>query len=144
VLKNIPNLLGPELLYVLRSMGHGDDIAIVDANFPADSLATRLIRMDGHSATVVLEAILKLLPVDDFLDDPIRSMAVVGNPDSKPEIVAEFEQLVAAAEGRSVAARALSREEFYAAAEHAYAIVATGESRLYGNLLVAKGVVKPD
>jgi L-fucose mutarotase len=144
VLKNIPGLLGPELLHVLRSMGHGDDIAIVDANFPADALANRLVRMDGHSATTVLEAILKLLPVDDFRDDPIRSMAVVGDPDSKPEIVAEFEQLVAAAEGRQVAATALSRGEFYEVAKNAYAIVATGEGRLYGNLLIAKGVVRPD
>jgi L-fucose mutarotase len=144
MLKNIPNLLGPELLHVLRSMGHGDDIAIVDANFPADARASRLVRMDGHSATTVLEAILTLLPVDDFRDDPIRSMAVVGQPDLKPEIVAEFERLVAAAEGRPVPARALSREEFYEAAERAYAIVATGEGRLYGNLLIAKGVIRPD
>jgi len=142
VLKNLPPLLGPDLLHILRAMGHGDDIAIVDANFPAHALANRLVRLDGHSATKVLEAILKVLPVDDFRDDPIRSMAVVGDADTKPEIVSEFERLVEAAEGRAIQAAALTREDFYAVAKDAYAIVVTGEGRLYGNLLVSKGVIR--
>ena len=125
-------------------MGHGDDIAIVDGNFPADAMAARLVRMDGHSATDVLRAVLTLLPVDDFRNDPVRSMAVVGDETAKPEIVTAFEQLISSAEGRSIEAVALSRHEFYAEAQQAYAVVATGENRLYGNVLLSKGVIRPE
>lgn len=141
MLKGIPSLLGPELLHTLRSMGHGDDVAIVDANFPSASNAQRLVRADGHSATDVLRAILQLLPVDDMRHDPLRVMEVTEDPGSTPPVVAEFERIASEVEGRPLRARALPREQFYAAARAAYAIVATGERRLYGNLLVTKGVV---
>lgn len=131
MLKGIAPLLGPELLHALAAMGHGDDIAVVDANFPADALAKRLIRLDGHDAISVLTAILSVLPVDDFSDDPLRTMAVVGGPDRMPAIVTEFEAIASVAESRPMCASALAREQFYRSA------------RLYGNLLIRRGVVYP-
>jgi len=141
MLRGIPPLLGPELLHALRSMGHGDDIAIVDANFPSASSAQRLVRADGHSATDVLRAILQLMPIDDMRPDALRSMEVTEDPASTPPIVREFEQIASECERRELRARALPREQFYAAARAAFVIVATGEGRLYGNVLVTKGVV---
>ena len=143
MLKGIPSILGPDLLHALRSMGHGDDIAIVDANFPSASSAQRLVRVDGHSATDALAAILTLLPIDDLHADPLRTMEVTDDPQSIPPIVAEFERIASHAERRSLHARALPRQQFYAAARAAYVIVATGEARLYGNVLIRKGVVAP-
>ena len=141
MLKGIPSLLGPELLHALRAMGHGDDIAIVDGNFPSASNAKRLVRADGHSATEVLRAVLHVMPIDDLRPDPVRVMEVSEDPTSVPPIVGEFERIASESERRSLRARALPRAEFYAAARSAYVIVATGESRLYGNVLVTKGVV---
>jgi L-fucose mutarotase len=143
MLKGIPTVLGPDLLHALRAMGHGDDIAIVDANFPSASSAKRLVRADGHSATDVLRAILQLLPIDDMRADPLRSMEVTDDPASTPPIVREFEQIASESERRQLRARALPREAFYAAAHAAFVVVATGEGRLYGNVLVTKGVVAP-
>jgi L-fucose mutarotase len=140
VLKGIPTLIGPELLHALRAMGHGDDIAIVDANFPSASNAARLVRADGHSATDVLRAVLELMPVD-VRPDALRVMEVTEDPSSKPPIVAEFERIASDVEGRTLHARALPRAEFYATARSAFVIVATGEGRLYGNVLVTKGVI---
>jgi L-fucose mutarotase len=141
MLKGIPSLLGPELLHALRAMGHGDDIAIVDGNFPSASNAKRLVRADGHSATEMLRAVLHVMPIDDLRPDPMRVMEVTEDPTSVPPIVVEFERIAAEAERRALRARALPRAEFYAAARNAFVIVATGESRLYGNVLVTKGVV---
>lgn len=141
MLKGIPSLLGPELLHALRAMGHGDDIAIVDGNFPSASNAKRLVRADGHSATEMLRAVLHVMPIDDLRPDPIRVMEVTEDPTSVPPIVGEFERIAAEAERRALRASALPRAEFYAAARNAFVIVATGESRLYGNVLVTKGVV---
>ena len=143
MLKGIPAILGPDLLHALRSMGHGDDIAIVDANFPSASNAQRLVRVDGHSATDVLAAVLTLMPIDDQVD-ALRSMEVTNDPQSIPPIVAEFERIASDAEWRSLRAHALPRQQFYAAARAAYVIVATGEARLYGNALIRKGVIAPD
>ena len=140
MLKGIPSLLGPELLHALRAMGHGDDIAIVDGNFPSASNAKRLVRADGHSATEVLRAVLHLMPIDDLRADPLRVMETE-DPTTVPPIVGEFERIATEAERRAMHARALPRADFYAAARTAYVIVATGESRLYGNVLVTKGVV---
>lgn len=141
MLKGIPSLLGPELLHALRAMGHGDDLAIVDGNFPSASNAKRLVRADGHSATEMLRAVLHVMPIDDLRPDPMRVMEVTEDPTSVPPIVVEFERIAAEAERRALRARALPRAEFYAAARNAFVIVATGESRLYGNVLVTKGVV---
>ncbi len=141
MLKNTNPLLGPELLRILRAMGHGDEIAVVDANFPAESCAGRLVRMDGVSATAVLEAIVSVLPIDTYVDDPVNTMQVVGNNDDIPEIVREFREIVAHASARAIRFGTLERNTFYLRSREAFVIVATGERRLYGNILLAKGVL---
>ncbi len=142
MLKTLDPLLGPELLHALASMGHGDEIAVVDANFPAASCARRLLRLDGVDAPRALRAVLTLLPLDRFVEAPLASMAVVGDPGAVPEAVRAFDLVAAGAEGAPVRREALERQAFYARARDAYAIVQTGETRLYGNVLVRKGVVE--
>ncbi|MFN3613705.1 MAG: RbsD/FucU family protein [Rubrimonas sp.] len=142
MLRDIPPILTPELLHALRAMGHGDDIAIVDANFPAASLGPVCIRLDGASATEALAAVLKVMPLDDFVPDPAHVMQVVGDPDAVPEVVAEFQQIVNAAADNPAALASLERFAFYDRARGAFAVVQTGERRLYGNIILKKGVVR--
>ena len=143
MLKGIDPLLHADLLHALRAMGHGDELAIVDANFPAASMGRRVVRLDGVSATRAVEAVLSVLPLDDFVDAPCARMAVVGDPEAVPEICREFQAIVDRLEGRSVALAPLERSAFYARAREAFAVAQTGETRLYGNLLLKKGVVRP-
>jgi L-fucose mutarotase len=144
MLKGVDPLLLPELLQMLASMGHGDEIAIVDANFPAASHAQRLVRLPGVSAPRALDAVLSVLPLDDFGGGSAFHMQVVDNASAKLEIFDEFRATI----GRhdKLAARTfggLERHAFYGRAKAAYAIIATGEVRLYGNVLLVKGVVRP-
>ena len=143
MLKNLHPLLSPDLLAVLRRMGHGDEIAVVDANFPAESNARRLVRLDGVTATDALEAIVSVLPIDTYVDDPVNTMAVVGDPGAVPDIVHTFQAIVRRHTPGPVPFAALERDAFYARSRDAFAIVATGERRLYGNILLTKGVVEP-
>ncbi|MBT9369791.1 RbsD/FucU domain-containing protein [Rhizobium sp. CSW-27] len=138
MLINIDPLLSPDLLHVLRAMGHGDEIAIVDANFPGTTNARRLVRLDGISVTDATRAVLSVLPLDDFVDVPVLTMEVVGNPDEVPPAVAELRALV----GERGACGTLERHAFYARARDCFAIVQTGETRLYGNIVLKKGVVR--
>ena len=92
MLKKLHPLLGPELLYILSRMGHGDRIAVVDANFPAESNAKRLVRLDGVTATNALEAIVSVLPIDTYVDDPVNTMAVVAEPDAALRLCASLER----------------------------------------------------
>src|ERR1700710_710645 len=94
MLKGIPPIVSPDLLWVLQSMGHGDTITIVDGNYPGESAGPELVRMDGHSATDVLEAILTLMPLDDFSDAPAICMQVVGNAGKREPIMDEFDRIV--------------------------------------------------
>ena len=141
MLKLIPPLLGPELLAILRAMGHGDEIAIVDANFPGTAMDTRLVRLDGHSATDVLEAVLTLLPLDDF-EDAVFAMAVVGDPEQRMPVMDEFDAIVARHQA-GMALKVIERFAFYERVRSAFAVVQTGETRLYGNILLKKGVIRP-
>jgi L-fucose mutarotase len=143
MLKNLDPVLSPELLMVLRSMGHGDDIAIVDANFPAAATARRLVRLDGLSAATVADAVLSVMPLDDFVPDAAWRMEVVGDADADMPIFSEFRSIIAQREGAHFQLAALERFAFYERAKSAYAIVSTGETRLYGNLILKKGVVRP-
>lgn len=138
-----PNL-SPDLLFTLASMGHGDDIAVVDANFPADSCGLRVVRLDGVSATDVVAAILSVMPLDDFVDEPAHVMQVVGNPDEVPEAVAEFQRIIDTTADAPAQIASLERFAFYEKSKQAYAIVQTGERRLYGNLILKKGVVRSE
>lgn len=141
MLRGIPEILSPDLLHALRAMGHGDRIVIADANFPATTMARRCLRLDGLSATEVAEAVLSVLPVDTFIPDPIVSMQVVGDPAAIPEIVAEFQRIVDRVADRPARITPVERFAFYDLAKTAYAVIQTGEKRLYGNLVIAKGVI---
>ncbi len=143
MLKNIDPVLGPELLAILRAMGHGDDIAIVDANFPATSSAKRLVRMDGTGAPRVVRAVLSVLPLDTFVPNAAFRMAVVDNPQDVPPITDEFEKLLAEV-GYRGAIEAIERFQFYDRARSSYAVVQTGERRFWGNLILKKGAIAPD
>jgi L-fucose mutarotase len=142
MLKNIPPLLGPDLLGILRAMGHGDEIAIVDANYPADAAGPALVRLDGISATDVLDAVLTLMPLDDFVEQAAITMQVVGDAGARPPIVGEFDAIVKKHEPR-MSVSSLERFAFYARVKTGYAIVQTGERRLYGNILLKKGIIRP-
>lgn len=142
MLKNIPPLLGPELLSTLRAMGHGDEIAIVDANFPAEFLGPMVIRADGIPATDILDAVLSVLPLDDFVDEAAIGMAVVGDASARPPIFDEFDAIIRRHEP-AMSYSTIERFAFYDRAKKAAAIVQTGESRLYGNIILKKGVIRP-
>jgi L-fucose mutarotase len=143
MLKGLDPLLSPDLLQILRAMGHGDEIVVADANFPAASMARRLIRLDGVSAIAAADAILSVMPLDDFAPEAAWRMEVVGDPGAEQPIFAEFRRVLAAREGERFRLAALERFAFYERAKTAFAIVATGEGRLYGNLILKKGVVRP-
>jgi L-fucose mutarotase len=142
MLIGIHPLLSPDLLHALASMGHGDRIAVVDANFPAVGLAKRLVSLPGISAPAALQAILSVMPVDDFEPDPASVMQVVGDAAAIPETVRAFTDMLT----RSGLAPpvGLERTAFYRAAAAAFVVVQTGELRLYGNILLTKGVVRAD
>jgi L-fucose mutarotase len=140
MLKGIDPLLGPELLAALRAMGHGDEVVIADANFPAAALGQRLCRADGVDAVRMLVAVASVLPLDTFTSAAAFRMAVVDAPHTEPAIVAEFAQaLIQAGYGGPI--EPIERFAFYARAREAFAVVATGERRLYGNLILRKGVI---
>jgi L-fucose mutarotase len=143
MLKNLSPLHTPELLHALASMGHGDDIVIVDAHFPAVSMAKRVIRLDGVSAPAALQAVLQLIPLDTFVDDPALRMEVVHDPNEVPEVQKEFQNVIDREEGKHIALAKIERYAFYERAKSAFAIIATGELRPYGCVIVKKGVVLP-
>lgn len=142
MLKNIPPILGPELLYTLRAMGHGDEIAIVDANYPGDSAGPTLIRLDGISASDVLDAVLTLMPLDTFVDEQAIGMEVVGDPKKREQTHKDFDKIIKKHEP-GMKLTLLERFAFYDRVEGAYAIIQTGERRLYGNVLLKKGIIRP-
>lgn len=143
MLKGIDPLLTPELLQALRAMGHGNTIAIVDANFPAASTGPPVIRLAGANATDAAHAILSVLPLDDFVPEAAWCMEVVGEPQTDLPIMGEFRAAIDKHEGEgNFGLSKLERFRFYEEAARAFVIVSTNETRLYGNLLLKKGVVK--
>src|SRR5271156_5580914 len=143
MLKNLDPLLTPDLLQVLRAMGHGDEIVIVDANFPAESSGPQVVRLDGVDATRALDAVLGVMPLDDFVPEACWRMQVVGAPDAEQPIFEEFRSVIAKREGPTFKLASLERFAFYGRANACYAVVATGERRLYGNIILKKGIVRP-
>lgn len=142
MLKGIDPLISPDLLQVLALMGHGDEIVVADANFPAASVAAgsgRLLRMDCPAPRAV-RAILSLLPLDGYQPDPVLTMQVVGDPAAIPDVVAEAAPLLLAEGHRSAG---LERFAFYERARGAFAVLRTAETRPYGNFILRKGVINP-
>ena len=140
MLKNIPAVISPELLKILCEMGHGDEIVIGDGNFPAASNAKRLIRMDGHGVPEILDAVLKLIPLDTYVESPAMLMATTKD-DPTPEIWATYEDIITENNGETNISQ-IERFKFYERTRDAYAVIATSESALYANIILKKGVVK--
>ena len=141
MLKGIHPLLHADLLHALASMGHGDELVIADANFPAASIARRLIHVGGASAPEALDAILTVFPLDTLLRPAALTMQVVGDATTIPEPVREFGEVFAKYGRAAIDLGKLEREAFYARARNAYAVVRSGDLRPYGNILLVKGVV---
>ena len=141
MLRNIPPLLTPDVLWTLRAMGHGDELVIGDANFPATTLGRRCHRLDGSTATEVLQAVLTLLPLDTYAPDPAVVMEVVDDPDAVPPVVSEFQSITTTTADTPITLSRLERFAFYDRAKTSFAILQTGETRLYGNIILKKGVI---
>ncbi len=141
MLKGISPLLSPELLKILAEMGHGDELVIGDANFPAQSMGQRCVRLDGHGGVELLDAILQLLPLDTFVDAPVTLMQVVpGTMDGEPPIWKSFQETVEKHQPGTKLGH-IERFAFYDRARKAYACVATGERSLYACIILKKGVL---
>lgn len=143
MLKGIPSLLSPELLKVLMEMGHGDTLVIGDGNFPHASIAgdSPLIRLDGHGCAEVLDAILTLFPLDTYVDAPVSLMEVVPGDNVETPIWDEFAKIIEKHQpGTKI--RHVERFDFYDEAKKCYAVISTGETALYANVILQKGVVK--
>jgi L-fucose mutarotase len=146
MLKGIDPLLSADLLWVLAAMGHGDDLAIVDGNHPAETIARatasgRLVRLPGIAIDRAMAAILSVLPVDDFEPEPIRRMQVVGNPAEVPVVQRQVQAVIDRALGQPSPMAGIERFAFYAAASKAFAVVQCGDPRPYGCFLIRKGVI---
>ena len=143
MLKGIPPTVSPELMYTLMKMGHGDELVLADGNFPADSIAQRIVRADGLSVPDVLAAVLQFYPLDSYADAAAFVMQPVPGDPPRPPIWDRFQQLLDAGEGKGVELKQVERFAFYEQAKRAYAVVATSETALYANLILKKGVVIP-
>lgn len=144
MLKGIPQILSPELLKVLCEMGHSDTIVIADGNFPAESMGknARVIRCDGHGVPELLEAILKVLPLDSYVEKPVSLMEVVPGDTVATPIWDTYKDIIGKYDNRGEKAVGnVERFHFYDKAKEAYAIIATSEKALYANVLLQKGVV---
>ena len=144
MLKGISPLLSPELLKVLCEMGHGDELVIADGNFPAESIGKNaiVIRADGHGVPEMLDAILQLIPLDQYVDHPAALMKVVPGDPVVPVIWDEYRALLKKHGEDPDKVEMMERFAFYDRAKNAYAVIATGETAIYANVLLKKGVVK--
>jgi len=141
MLKNIPSILSPELLKILMEMGHADEIVIADGNFPGAAVAHRLVRLDGNGVPEVLEAILKVFPLDNYVDSPAALMQVIPGDDVETPIWDEYRKIIKSSGEKFDDFDTVERFAFYERAKKAYAVVMTGESALYANIILKKGVV---
>jgi L-fucose mutarotase len=142
MLKGIDPLLGPDLLRVLRAMGHGDEIAIVDGNYPAEEHGKRVIRLDGHGAPRILDAILSVMPVDDMVPEAVWRPAAYRDPNRMEPVFADFATVLLKHEPKQRIVP-LVGDDFYNKVKTSFAIVASGERKLFGNIVVKKGVIYP-
>ncbi|MBB4566628.1 RbsD/FucU family protein [Rhizobium leucaenae] len=149
MLKGISPLLNADVLHALKSMGHGDMLAIVDTNFPADAIARQtrlghLLRIDNVSAAEAVAAVLSLMPLDTFITDAAGRMEVVGAPDEVPQVQQEVQAAIDRAEGKHWPLTPVERFAFYERAKAAYCVIQTGERRFYGCFTLTKGVIPPE
>ena len=144
MLKGIPRILSPELLKILCEMGHSDTLVLADGNFPSESIGknAKVVRCDGHGIPALLEAILQLFPLDGYVEHPVHLMEVMPGDPVKTPIWDTYRAIIAARDARGRACiGTYERFAFYEKAKEAYCVIATGETALYGNLILQKGVV---
>jgi len=149
MLKGLDPLLNADVLRALRAMGHGDELVVCDANFPADAIARQtvigeLLRIDGVSAPRAVRAILSVLPLDTFVAEAAMRMLVVGEPDQLLPVHQEVQAELDRAESTSRLMGGIERMDFYERAKRAYCVIATGETRFYGCFIFKKGVLPPE
>ncbi|MDQ8737647.1 L-fucose mutarotase [Paenibacillus sp. LHD-38] len=142
MLIGISKLISPELLKVLSEMGHSDEIVLADANFPGASHAQRLIRVDGHPIPELLDGILRLFPLDQYVEKPAALMQVMPGDTVQTPIWEQYRTIIEQRTGLAEPFEQVERFAFYERAKKAYAVIATGESALYANLILKKGVIK--
>ena len=142
MLKGVPGIISPQLLKVIMEMGHGDEIVLADGNFPSASNAQRLIRCDGHTVCDVLEAVLKLFPLDTYVKSAVALMSVAPGDDTKPVIWEKYRSIIKGSGEPFDDFEFVERFAFYERARKAYAIVATSEKALYANVILVKGLVQ--
>jgi len=140
MLIGISPLLSPELLATLCRMGHGDEIVLSDAHFPAESMNSRVLRADGLRIADLLDAILPLLSLDSYVPDPVVMMAPVAGDAADPAVHARYRAAIERHHPGAPATAFLPRFDFYARARQSFAVVVTGETAKYGNILLKKGV----
>ena len=146
MLRGIDQLLTGDLLKILQDMGHGDELALVDRNFPADSVARHtvsglLVRDEGVDIPRMAKAILSVYPLDSFVDEPILHMQIVGEPEARLAVHKDLHAVAEKAEGHAVKMGSIERFAFYERARECYAVIACGEVRPYGCFLLKKGVI---
>lgn len=141
MLKGISKLISPELLKVLMEMGHGDELVISDGNFPAAACAKNLIRADGHSVPELLDAILALYPLDNFVEKSVALMELPADNSVKAPIWEEYKKIVKKHDTNFEDFEYVEHEKFINRSKNAYAIIATGESAIYANIILRKGIV---
>ena len=144
MLINVNPLISPEILQLIRSMGHGDKFVLSDANFPSYSHANKLYRMDGLNIPQAAEALLTHFPLDSFIPHPVERMEIDGKPDEVNEVHQDLIDTVKKVSGDKWVVGSVERQKFYVEAKKAMAVITTSDTRPYGCFMFTKGVLKPD
>lgn len=149
MLKGLDPVLSADVLFALKSMGHGDDLILADMNFPSDSVARstvlgRILRLENVSAARAARAILSVMPLDSFVPEPALRMEIVGKPDEVPPVQQEVQAEIDRAEGKPLKMGSIERFAFYDLAKKSYCVIQTGERRFYGCFVLKKGVIAPE
>lgn len=145
MLKGIPAIIPPELLKLLAEMGHGDELTIGDGNFPGHTCCKTVIRMDGHSVPEILDAVLKLMPLDPYVERPVSLMAVVPGDNVETPIWDTYREIIKKYDDREDPIEHIERFAFYdRVKEKSSFVIMSGETALYANVILKKGVIVPE
>lgn len=145
MLKGIPAIIPPELLKLLAEMGHGDELTIGDGNFPGHTCCKTVVRMDGHSVPEILDAILKLMPLDPYVDHPVSLMEVVPGDNVETPIWDTYREIIKKYDDRENLIENIERFAFYdRVKEKSSFVIMSGETALYANIILKKGVIVPE
>jgi L-fucose mutarotase len=143
MLKNIPNILTPELLKILMEMGHGDELVLADGNYPRLGHPSRVVCCDGHGIPELLDAIMKFMPLDSYVENPTILMEVLPNDPYVPTIWNTYREIIGRYEESGARELPINKYDFYKRGAQAYAVVTTSEQAMYANVILKKGVIKP-